>query len=179
MRRSPPLIARRAASGPAADRSACRLGLAGLEGLGPERVDHQRPDRRQREDHEQRREEHSVGEIRRQDHLEQREGDQQELGAPRPRVEELQCLGQDGEVGEGHHRQLTSGEEPCTTDHDGPDRSVQDQATALPAARSLSQQRGCTDPQPRERDRPGCQLPGDGERQAGCCDHCDGCSGAG
>jgi hypothetical protein len=49
---------------------------------------------------EERKEEDAVGEVRGEDHLEERQRDQQELGAARPGVEELEPLRQGREVRE-------------------------------------------------------------------------------
>ena len=63
-------------------------------------VDQQRPRHGHHEDQDEGREEDAVGQIGGEDHLEQREGHQQELRLPRPGVEQLQPLTQRGEIGE-------------------------------------------------------------------------------
>jgi hypothetical protein len=90
------------------------LGLPRLDRLRAQGVHDQCPHRRDGERYEQHGEERAVSQVRRQHHLEQRQGYQEKFRAARSRVEELEPLGEDREVGQRDHGQLAS-DEHCKT----------------------------------------------------------------
>ena len=120
--------------------------VARLDRLAAQRVHQQRPDRGAHEGDQQRREEHAVGEVGGQHHLEERERDQQELGVARARVQELEALREGREVRERDRRGIAAQGDRDRRGGDPGHPEVEREAALLPgmgiaAAQQRSDQR--------------------------------------
>ncbi len=142
-----------------------RAELARLERLGAQRVHHEGPDAARGEGDQQDRIPGAVGQVRRHRHLEDRERDQQELRAARPRVEQLERLRQHREVGEGDQGERAAHEERHPDRHAQREAPVQEPGAAPPGEVVLAPQRDEAEREGGEREGSARDLAGDRERE--------------
>jgi hypothetical protein len=105
-----------------------------------------------------------VREVRREDHLEQRERDQQELGATRSGVEQLQALGESREMSEGDGGGLAPERDDESRHHDEEHPQVERRRALLPGVRSGAQDEGDQQQRDLQPRRPYVELARDPER---------------
>jgi hypothetical protein len=128
-------------------------------------VDQQGPGRRHHEGREQREEEDAVREVRREDHLEQRERDEQELGATRSGVEQLQTLGEGREMSEGDGGGIAPERDDEGRHHDEEHPQVESRRALLPGVGSCAQGEGDQQQRDLQPRRPDVELARDPERR--------------